>query len=194
MNQCQLILMSPRSFELKDFIPKLSQALEVDNIVAFILRQTDSQYIQELLPLVKKCNLLFLINDNVKMAENPAIDGIHLSFNKKITSESVNNLRLKLGKDKIIGVECQTSKDLAMVAGEQGADYICFDGTINLDLCKWWQDYTEVPCVTYGDINWSNYAKAVKHSQFLVLDDMIWSHSFGPIEALKEINEQIIGE
>ena len=61
----------------------------------------------------------FVINDNVKIAEEIGADGVHVG-QKDMEAEDV---RKRLGPDKIIGVSAQTVEQ-AKKAEQHGADYL----------------------------------------------------------------------
>lgn len=69
--------------------------------------------------LCKKFNVPFIINDNVDVAIACGADGVHVG-QKDMQAQ---NVREKLGKDKIIGVSAQTVEQ-AILAEKNGADYL----------------------------------------------------------------------
>lgn len=65
---------------------------------------------------------------------------------------SVKQARQQLGPDRILGVHCGESRHAAMLAAEQGADYVvfgpCADATSEARAeLAWWQVMMELPCV-----------------------------------------------
>ena len=65
---------------------------------------------------------------------------------------SVKQARQQLGPDHILGVHCGDSRHAAMLAAEQGADYVvfgpCADATSEARAAlAWWQVMMELPCV-----------------------------------------------
>lgn len=75
--------------------------------------------------LCRVCNkhsVMFLINDNPHLAKAVDADGVHLGQ----TDTGLTAARELLGADKIIGVSCHDSLDLAVTAQRQGADYVAF--------------------------------------------------------------------
>lgn len=73
----------------------------------------------EIKKLCKKFNVPFIINDNVDVAITCGADGVHVG-QKDMHAQ---NVREKLGKDKIIGVSAQTVEQ-AVLAEKNGADYL----------------------------------------------------------------------
>jgi len=122
--------------------------------------------------------------------------------------EGIRRAREILGTDKIVGVSCHDSRHLAMVAGEQGADYVAFGafyptssksaealakyGVPTPDILSWWQEYMVLPCVAIGGINPSNCNVLVKAgADFIAVITAVWSHPKGPRQAVAEFNKAI---
>ena len=104
----------------------------------------------------------------------------------------------------IVGVTCHNSKDLAIAAADQGADYVAFGAFFNtstkiprsrceIDILKWWSDLLTVPSVAIGGINPNNCAGLVgAKADFLAVSSAIWGHPGGPGLGVKAFNEAII--
>ena len=76
----------------------------------------------ELLTLCKAFSVPLIINDDPLLAKDMDADGVHVGREDALLSEA----RTLLGPDKIIGVSCYGSLDLAMQAEQGGADYVAF--------------------------------------------------------------------
>ncbi len=74
---------------------------------------------KEIQKLCKKYNVPFVINDNVKIANEIGADGVHVGQ----SDMEALNVREILGDDKIIGVSAQTVEQ-AILAEKHGADYL----------------------------------------------------------------------
>lgn len=74
---------------------------------------------REIKALCERYNVPFVINDNVEIATACDADGVHVGQSDMETG----NVRVKMGKDKIIGVSAQTVEQ-AILAEQRGADYI----------------------------------------------------------------------
>ena len=77
--------------------------------------------------LCKKHNVIFIINDNVKLAIKVNADGVHLGQK----DAHIQQARELLGKDKIIGITCNNQIEFAKIAQQQGADYVAFGRFFN---------------------------------------------------------------
>lgn len=73
----------------------------------------------EIKELCRRCNVPFVINDNVEIAHKINADGVHVGQ----SDMQANDVRAILGKDKILGVSAQTVEQ-ALLAESQGADYL----------------------------------------------------------------------
>ncbi len=76
----------------------------------------------ELLALCRRHSVPLIINDDLRLADLTGADGVHLGKD----DSSLREARLILGPEKIIGISCYQSLDLAITAQESGADYVAF--------------------------------------------------------------------
>ena len=86
-----------------------------------------------------------------------------------------------------LGVWCGGSRDSAMQAGQDGADYVAFgpfsggDDAADVELLSWWVELMELPAVAEGGITLANCGTLVAAgADFLAVDDAIWQHLPGP--------------
>lgn len=211
----QLYLISPPHFNLNDFKVKLEEALSAAQIPVFQLRMktinNEGKYInppvesdvrnavKELLPICKKYNTAFILNDSPKLAKELGCDGVHLGDeDMKIT-----DARKIVGENFIIGASCYGSKDLAYEAAEQGATYVAFGqfyetktkepkGKPTTDLLKFWSTYTNLPCVAIGGIKVEN-AKPIVNAgaDFIAVVTGVWNYEKGIAAAVRDFVEAI---
>jgi thiamine-phosphate pyrophosphorylase len=109
----------------------------------------------------------------------------------------------KILGDLQLGVSCYDSRDLAMSAGEAGADYVAFGSffgsptkatTIraDVDLLSWWSELMEPPCVAIGGITAANCAPLVQAgANFLAVIGAVWDHPDGPAAGVRAMNDAI---
>ena len=74
------------------------------------------------MPLCHRFNATFIINDRPDLALKIGADGVVLGEE----DSSVVSARKILGNSSIIGASCYNSKHKAMIASEEGADYVAF--------------------------------------------------------------------
>lgn len=65
---------------------------------------------------------LFIINDNIELAQKTGADGIHLGAD----DDDIAAARETLGSDIIIGASCYNSVEKAEIAYNKGASYVAF--------------------------------------------------------------------
>lgn len=84
----------------------------------------EQQY-QEAKTLRELCHhyrCVFIVNDDVGLAERVGADGVHIGQ----TDLSISEARQRLGNNRIIGVSCHDSVTLAREAEQAGASYVAF--------------------------------------------------------------------
>ncbi|TEU24939.1 MAG: thiamine phosphate synthase [Gammaproteobacteria bacterium] len=86
---------------------------------------------KQLQQLCLRHNTLFIINDDINLAQKIGADGVHLGEN----DASIATARQQLGADAIIGVSCYNDIKLAKTAQNNGADYVAF-GALFTSLTK----------------------------------------------------------
>ena len=139
------------------------------------------------------------MNDRPDLAAELGCDGVHVGQEDVAYKEA----RRIVGPDAIVGVTCHNSRHLAMVAAEQGADYVAFGafyptGTkdpkarAEPEILQWWSELMEVPCVAIGGITVENCAPLVEAgADFLAVVAGVWDHKDGPAAAVRAFNEVI---
>jgi len=210
MERTRLYLISPPAIDLPAFIQALKEAFSGGDVGSFQLRLKgtgDAEILtaaETLIPICHEHNAAFILNDRPDLAVKCNADGVHIGQD----DGPLKNARAIVGPDRIIGVSCHDSKHLAMVAGEEGADYVAFGafyptkskspealakyGTPKPDILEWWQQYMVLPCVAIGGITPSNCAPLVRAgADFIAAITAVWEHPQGPGKAVEEFNKAI---
>ena len=195
----RLYLVTPTSAGL-DFADTLAAALDAGDVAAVQLRlkeADDDQWrrtIDALRPVAQSRDVAFLLNDRPDLAAQSGCDGAHVGQ----TDTPAADARKLLGK-LTLGVTCHDSRDLAMQAGDDGADYVAFgaffptttkDAPTMADpsLILWWSDLMELPCVAIGGINASNCAPLVTAgADFLAVVGAVWAHPDGAAAGVRAL-------
>ena len=135
---------------LKDY-KKLIEDITVASVRIRTANLSDTQLIKvfECLQKVNTRQIPILVENNLELAEKLKADGIHLTTGQKLVKEA----RGTLGKDKIIGAFCGSSKHSGLVAAELGANYVAFQSEnhtskgseSNCELFEWWSEFIEIP-------------------------------------------------
>ncbi len=187
------------------FARALGEALDAGDVAAVQLRLKDADdaawraAIEALRPVAQARDVALLLNDRVDLVRPFGCDGAHVGQQDMPAKEA----RKLLGPDAMLGVTCHASRDLAMQAGEDGADYVAFGAFFpsvtkreaapaELELLEWWAELMELPCVAIGGITPANCGPVVAAgADFLAVCDAVWTHAEGPAEAVRAFNTAI---
>ena len=127
MAGCRLYLVTPPVLAPASFRDTLAEALDAGDVAAVQLRLKDldddslRRAIDTLRPVVQDRGVAFLLNDRPDLAVAHGCDGAHVG-----QSDTPAAVARKILGDLTLGVTCHNSRDLAMSAGEEGADYVAF--------------------------------------------------------------------
>ena len=195
-----IYLISPLKIN-KNFLKDLRKVLKKKKISFFQLRLKKESFKKKFIigtkikKICKKFKVKFLINDDVLLTKKLEADGCHLG------QKDMNfvNARKLLG-DKIIGVTCHNSINLAKIAIKNKADYIAFGAfystktkkvkyKASVNLLKKVRKITKTPIVAIGGINSDNYKKLLLNkANFLAISSYIWNNNkLKPVDAIKKI-------
>ena len=201
---CRLYLVTPTSAG-PEFADALARALDAGDVGAVQLRLKEAddarwhRAIEALRPVAQSRGVAFLLNDRADLVRSTGCDGAHVGQ----TEMAATAARTLLGPDLTLGVTCHDSRDLAMQAGEAGADYVAFgaffptttkDAPTRADpsLLAWWAELMELPCVAIGGITAANCAPLVQAgASFLAVVGAVWQHPDGPAAGVRAMNAAI---
>ncbi len=191
--------------DLQTFPDLLAAALDAGDVAAVQLRLKDvddatwHRAIAALRPVAQARDVAFLLNDRADLVRNTGCDGVHVGQEDMPAPQA----RALIGPDLTLGVTCKGSRDLALRAGENGADYVAFgafypsgskavSNTIPPDILRWWSDLMELPCCAIGGITAANCAPLVQAgADFLAVIAAVWNHPEGPAQGVRAINAAI---
>jgi thiamine-phosphate pyrophosphorylase len=198
----RLYLITPPKLEVAHFARALADALEGGDVASVQLRLKDAsdedvlRVGAALKPIVQSAGGAFIVNDRPDLASRLDADGVHVGQSDARYAEA----RRALGQDRIIGVTCHNSRDLAYDAAEAGADYVAFGAffpTGTKEPSHWaepeilsiWQETMETPCVAIGGITVDNAEPLVRAgADFLAVSAGVWAHPDGPRAAVAPFN------
>ena len=201
-SRCRLYLITPASLEPDAFSQMLAAALGAGDVASLQLRlkdvddETIVRAAETLMPICHAHDVAFIVNDRPDLARDLGADGVHVGQDDLPYAAA----RLAVGDDAIVGVTCHDSRHLAMVAAEQGADYVAFGAffatatknaktSADLELLRWWQGFMVTPCVAIGGITVVNAQAPVEAgADFLAVSSGVWDHPEGPGAAVKAFN------
>jgi len=204
-HKCRLYLITPPDFILSEFRQKLALALDSGDIACVQLRLKNAserrimKTIESLRPIVQERNVSFILNDDPKLAYQGGCNGVHIG-QKDAVYEDARDI---LGASATIGVTCKNDPQLAILASENGADYVAFGAffptktkiTYNRaspEIINIWSQTMNIPSVAIGGITPKNCAPLVRAgANFLAVISSVWEHAGGPGAAIKEFNRVI---
>ena len=145
--------------------------------------------------ICKNKNVKFLVNDDPELSKKLNADGCHLGQKDMNISEA-----RKIIGNKIIGITCHNSINLAKAAIKGKANYIAFGAffstktkivkymatTKTLDKAK---KLTRIPIVVIGGINITNYKKLLLNkANLLAISGYVWKNKkYKPFETIEKI-------
>jgi len=200
-NKRFIYLISPNKIENEDFYIKLNQVLSSKKVSFFQLRLKKESIINKIYigkkikKICKKYQVKLLINDDPIIARKVNADGCHLGQKDM----NILNAR-KILKNKIIGITCHNSINLAKKAISSGANYLAFGAfypsktkkvkyKASLKILSLTKKLTNTPVVAIGGIKDTNYKKLLLNkANFLAISDYIWNNKkLNPIEAINKL-------
>ena len=199
-NKRFIYLISPNEIKEEEFYSNLNQVLSSKKVSFFQLRLKKESlkkqiYIgKKIKKICKKYHVKFLINDDPLIAKKVNADGCHLG------QKDMNILKArKILKNKIIGVTCHNSINLAKKAISNGASYLAFGAfyssktkkvkyKASLKVLSLAKKLTNTPVVAIGGIKNTNYKKLLLNkANFLAISGYIWNNKkLNPKEAINK--------
>ncbi len=186
MSDCRLYLVSPPGLasgqqDFASFLAQLQKAVTGGDVAAFLLRDegASEEVLAEMLdsvrPLTQGRDIALLIENRADVAGRSGCDGVQLPANPM----AIRSVKKALGEDVIVGADCGSSRHLAMVAGEAGADYVCFDADAH-ETIGWWAELMEPPLVAWGGITLESAPAIVEAgADFIMVGQAIWTAAPG---------------
>jgi thiamine-phosphate pyrophosphorylase len=196
---------TPAALDPASFRDRLAEALDAGDVASVQLRLKDvtddaiRRACDVLRPVAQDRGVAFLLNDRPDLAAETACDGVHVGQQDTPYAEA----RRIMGPDRIVGVTCHASRDLAMEAAEAGADYVAFGAFFptttkvsghraDLEILRWWSEIMTVPCVAIGGIAPENCGPLVAvGADFLAVVTAVWNNPSGPGAAVKAFEQAI---
>jgi len=202
---CRLYLVTPPRLDLARFPDVLARALDAGDVAAVQLRLKDADEaawrdaIAALRPIAQARGVALLLNDRADLVVDTGCDGVHVGQ----TDMPARQARALIGAGLMLGVTCHASRDLAIQAGEDGADYVAFGAFFpsatkeathhaDPDILGWWSELMELPCCAIGGITAENCPPLVRAgADFLAVVGGVWGHPDGPAGGVRALNAAI---
>ena len=145
--------------------------------------------------ICKKNRVKFLVNDDPALSKKLNADGCHLGQKDM----SITKARKIVG-NKIIGITCHNSINLAKAAIKGRADYIAFGAFFStktkkvkykatIKIFNKIKKLTSIPIVAIGGINISNYKKLLlNNADLLAISSYVWKNKkYKPFKTIEKI-------
>jgi thiamine-phosphate pyrophosphorylase len=195
-----IYLISPNKI-YSQFYQDLKKVLKTGKVGLFQLRLKKYSIKQKILigkkihQICKKYNVKFLVNDDPILSKKLNADGCHLGQKDMNISEA-----RKIIGNKIIGITCHNSINLAKAAIKKKADYIAFGAFFSTKTKKVKykattkilnkvKKLTKTPIVAIGGINLNNYKKLLlNNANLLAISSYVWNNKkYKPLETIEKL-------
>jgi thiamine-phosphate pyrophosphorylase len=146
---CRLLLHLPAGLAACFKADWLEPLLVLDAVAGILVEAGCDPWAAELAARATAYSRACLLLDAIEQVKVVGAHGCHLSDWRQVRAA-----RSRLGPGWIIGASCGESRHAAMVAGEDGADYVLF-GTLGgmtcdlerqCELIAWWSELFYLPC------------------------------------------------
>ena len=199
------LITPPRISDMGSFATEAEAALGAGDVAALQIRLKEAAEseiaaaVAALGPLVRRRGASLILNDRPDLAARFDCDGVHIGQE----DGTVAAARSAVGPERIVGVTCHASRDLAMTAAEAGADYVAFGAFFptttktvthrpELEILSIWQETMLTPCVGIGGVTAANCRSLVAAgADFIAVSASVWAHSEGPVAAVRALNAEI---
>jgi thiamine-phosphate pyrophosphorylase len=195
-----IYLISPNKIYPEFFID-LKKVLKTGKVGLFQLRLKKCSIKQKIVigkkihQICKKYNVKFLLNDDPILSKKLKADGCHLGQKDMNITEA-----RKIIGNKIIGITCHNSINLAKAAIKKKADYIAFGAFFSTKTKKVKykattkilnkvKKLTKTPIVAIGGINLNNYKKLLlNNANLLAISSYVWNNKkYKPLETIEKL-------
>ena len=198
----RLYLMTPPIADPFAFSEQLATALDAGDIAAVLLRLADADErtminrIKTLAPPVQNKGAALLLDGRAGLVARGGADGAHLGDIADFTA-ALETLK----PERIAGAGGLASRHDAMLAAEQGADYVMFGEPDPIGKCPpfaaveeriaWWAEVFEAPCVGYSDSLQTIAPLVAAGADFVALGDAVWRAPDSIAETIREASRYL---
>ncbi len=197
----RLYLFTPRIDDAEAFAGALEWALDAGDIAAVLLRLADSDErtlinrAKAIATVVQRRDVALLLDGHTEIVGRVGADGAHLTGIEAFAAAVAT-----LKPERIAGAGGLRSRHDAMLAGENGADYVMFGEPdragrrppfdVELEHLSWCAELIELPCVGYAGSLDEVDALAQTGADFVALGEWIWTHPQGAGTAVAQAAEK----
>jgi thiamine-phosphate pyrophosphorylase len=202
----RLYIVTPRLEDPAAFAGELEAILATTDIAAVLLRliEADERTLinraKAVAGIVQRRDVALLLDGHPELVARVGADGAHLTGIETFAAALAT-----LKPERIAGAGGLRSRHDAMLAAENGADYVMFgdsDRQLGRDdrrppfeevqeRLEWWAELIELPCVGYAASIDEIEALARTGADFIALGEWIWTEPEGAAQAVKAAAEII---
>ncbi len=193
----RLYLFTPRLDDTESFAAALEAALDAGDVAAVLLRLADSDErtlinrAKAIAAVVQRRDVALLLDGHTEIVGRVGADGAHLTGIEAFAAALAT-----LKPERIAGAGGLTSRHDAMLAGENGADYVMFGEPdragrrprfdLELEHLSWCAELIELPCIGYAGSLDEVAPLAQTGADFVALGEWIWGHPQGAAAAVAQ--------
>jgi thiamine-phosphate pyrophosphorylase len=197
----RLYLATPALDDTAALASSLPPLLAEFDIAALLLRlanadeRTLTSRIKTLAGPVQAADTALLVDRHANLVARAGADGAHVDGLQEMEEAS------SLKPQRILGVGQLHTRHDAMLAGENGADYLLFGEPDSrgerpspdaiFERLQWWAELFEPPCVGYAATLEEATLFAGSGADFIMVADFIWNDARGPKAALTDAQAAI---
>jgi thiamine-phosphate pyrophosphorylase len=172
MSLPRLFLVAPDEVPAGHLLACALAAAEVGDVASILVApNTPKPTVREL----QARDIAVLTTGDPQLVAADGFDGLHIEAH----DQDIAAVRASLGHHAMLGVFCDVSRDLAMRAGEAGADYVAFNQVAQRSgepIIGWWSHVFEIPCVAFSPVDASGLDKLLpQNPDFIRPDDSMWN-------------------
>ena len=181
----RLYLVTPQLADPSGFTRQLTAALDAGDVAAVLLRRAEIDErtlincAKALAPAVQSKDAALLLDGRPDLVARAGADGAHLTG-----LAAFSNAVADLKPERIVGAGGLVTRHDAMLAAEQGADYVMFGEPLAggerpakaavEDRVAWWAEVFEVPCVGFAGSVDDVAPLVAAGADFVALGDFLW--------------------
>jgi thiamine-phosphate pyrophosphorylase len=195
----RLYLTTPAIVDPSAFSSQLNVALDAGDVAAVLLRfagtdeRTRINCAKALSTPVQGKGAALLLDGHIELVARAGADGVHVTGSAALR-EAVE----KLKPERIAGTGGLVTRHDAMLAAEQGADYVMFgDPDVEgrrpalpaiEERVAWWAEVFEIPCVGYAASLGDIAPLVAAGADFIALGDFLWRDSDKIASTISEVS------
>jgi thiamine-phosphate pyrophosphorylase len=194
----RLYLVTPAAADAAQLRLDLLGAFDSADIAAVLMRLPDEDErslinrVKEIGPVVQRAEAALILDGHPRIVARSGADGAHLNG-----LAAFQDAAAALKPDRIAGIGGLETRHDAMIAAEDGADYVMFGDNERpsldalIERVTWWADLFEVPCVAYATALEEIAPLVDAGADFIAVGDAVFSDPRGVAAAVAEASARL---